>query len=196
MMDEGLIMELEGALEEMDQFSQPRSDFALRHFVVAQHDLPARQRKQALDDLQALLYAIYDMRDKVELAEIDLSEREEEMAQATGRARRRLEIETRRLRREIWQLGLQMRGRESEARTLLGILRSMPRVTREEFEAQEGEYWRRRLTRQLYEHQMGGGGNLAAMLQVLTEPGQVTPLLDAQRQLLAQIENQMRLEAK
>jgi hypothetical protein len=178
-----IIWAIEKALQEIEEFAQPRSNFALEHFVVAQHDLPARQRKQVLDELQVLLYTIYDLRDKRELAEIELEELE--TAQADNDfMRRRNEVRARQLQREIWNIDFALRGREREAVTLLRLLEQIPKYTREEFEAQEAEYWRRRLTRQWYELQAGGGGNLSSLLGASTTPGQAMPLMAGQDNLL------------
>jgi len=178
---------LEQALSEIDEFAQPRSDFALAHFVVAQHDLPARQRKQVLDELQVLLYAIYDLRDKRELAEIELEELE--AAQTDNDfVRRRNDVRKRQLRREIWNINFALRGREREAMTLLRLLEQMPKYTREEFESQEAEYWRRRLTRQWQELQLGGGGNLSSLLGMATMPGQAMPMIAGQENLMRLID--------
>jgi hypothetical protein len=181
-MDE-IVQAMEQALSEIEKFAQPRSDFALAHFVIAQHDLPARQRKQTLDELQVLLYAIYDLRDKHELAEIEL----EELGAAQNDndfTRRRNEVRTRQLRREIWNIDFALKGREREAMTLLRLLEQMPKCTREEFEAQEAEYWMRRLTRQWQELQLGGGGNLSSLLGAATTPGQAMPIVSGQENLM------------
>jgi hypothetical protein len=178
-----IVQAIKQALSEIEEFAQPRSDFALAHFVVAQHDLPARQRKQALDELQVLLYAIYDLRDKRELAEIELEELK--AAQDDNDfARRRNEVRARQLRREIWNIDFALRGREREAATLLRLLEQMPKCTREDFEAQEAEYWMRRLTRQWQELQLSGGGNLSSLLGAATTPGQAMPMVAGQDNLM------------
>lgn len=181
---EEIILRLEEALREIEDFAQGRSNFALEHFVVLQHDLPARQRKQVLDELQVLLYAIYDLKDQQELKGIELEELEEQMQAIEGRERRKLEIRARQLRREIWMLESQMRGREREAKTLLGILERIPRCSPEEFEAQEAEYWRRRLTRQWLEMQVGGAGNMSSLLGVFGEAGKPLPVVSGQENLM------------
>jgi hypothetical protein len=181
-----IVQAIEQALQEIEEFAQPRSDFALAHFVIAQHDLPARQRKQALDELQVLLYAIYDLRDKRELAEIELEELNASQP-ANNFERRRNEVRKRQLQREIWNIDFALRGREREAVTLLRLLEQIPKCTREEFEAQEAEYWRRRLTRQWQELQLGGGGNLSSLLGAMTMPGRAMPLLVGQENILQMI---------
>jgi Tfp pilus assembly protein PilN len=182
-----IVRAIEDALQEIEEFAQPRSDFALAHFVIAQHDLPARQRKQILDELQVLLYAIYDLRDKRELAEIELEELEAAQPENDFEYRRN-EVRRRQLRREIWNIDFALRGREREAMTLLRLLEQMPKFTREEFEAQEAEYWKRRLTRQWQELQLGGGGNLSSLLSLMTVPGHEMPLLPGQKNLINLIE--------
>lgn len=178
-----IIQSIQDALKEIDEFSQPRSDFALRHFVVGQHDLPARQRWQVLNELQTLLYAIFDLHDKRELAEIEI----DELAagdNASDFEKRRQSVRFKQLRREIWNIDYALQGREKEAATLLRILNALPRCTREEFEAQEAEYWRRRLTRQYIENQLGGGGNVSALAQMLSAPGEAMRELPGQNDLI------------
>lgn len=181
-----IVTKIEKALEEIDEFAQGRSNFALAHFVIGQHDMPGRQRRQVLAELQSLLYAIYDFCDKKEMAQIDLDEAEEQIATAEKFEIRRLRVKIRQLKREIWNIDFQLRGREREAITLLHILENMPKYSYEEFEKEEAEYWYRRLTRQSIEYQIGSGGNVSALLEMQTTPGVAKPLIMGQKTLMEQ----------
>jgi hypothetical protein len=167
--------QIEGLLGEMRELGQPRSDYALTHFVVGQHDLPGAQRKQILDELQAMMFSLGDVSDEKKLAEIDLAEALELLDRKFGYEREREEIRIGGLRRKILSIEMHLEGRLRECETLLAMLDRIPRYTREQYEAEEPERWARRLTRQFVLHQRGDFGNLDALLQMATEPGQAKP---------------------
>lgn len=172
---ERIIDSIEGLTEEFVTIQQPRSDFALKHFVVGQHDLPGRQRVQAIMELQSKLFQI--KRAKVARQKIKLTIEKENKRYETGdgltQREAQLEIDSAEI--DIAEIDLAMIGAVREANTLLAILSNMPKYTREQLEEEEAEYWKRRLTRQ---YVIGGrdiGGNLEAMLQTMTEPGKEKP---------------------
>jgi hypothetical protein len=167
--------QIEGLLGEMRELGQPRSDYALAHFVVGQHDLPGAQRKQVLDELQAMMFALADVNDEKKTAEIDLAEILELHDEKHGYEWQREEIKIGGLRRKILSLELHLEGRLRECETLLAMLDRIPKYTREQYEAEEPEHWARRLTRQFVLHQRGDFGNLDALLQMETEPGKAKP---------------------
>ncbi len=166
---------IQSLLDEMRELGQPRSDYMLRHFVVGQHDTPAVQRKQVLDELQALMFALGDMNDELEIANIDKRAFDEQAKTAKGFDLERIHVEIRKANRKALSLELSITGRLRECETLLALLETMPKVSREEYEHQQPEYWQRRLTRQFFLGQRDHGGNLDAILQMATEPGQFKP---------------------
>jgi len=172
--------QLEALLAEFETLGQPRSDYVLTHFVVGQHDRPARQRQQALLELREMLFSLSDTADDIRLLEVEI----EELADQFGRekdafAKRKIEIGVGRKQRQITALRLQMAGRLRECEFLYELLQTLPACTREQFEAEEAEYWQARLTRQFVLGQRDHGGNLNAALEMLTQPGQPKPELAA-----------------
>lgn len=177
-----VINSAEKLLQEMQDLSQPRSNFALRHFVIGQHDLPGRQYAQIIAELQALLFSLGDMNDSLELKQLDLEPLDLALEiEPDPRTR----IERRRLAREIESLKIVIAGRVREGETLLELLNSMPRYTLEQIEAEELDYWQRRISRQYFEA-LAGGGNLDAAIQMFTEPGKAKPQLAGINDVLGQ----------
>lgn len=170
---------LRALLEEMRELSQPRSNYALRHFVVGQHDLPARQRQQVLLELQALMFELANQADEIRLLGLDLEDLRDQLEKAEGRDRTRLEIQIGQKERAVESISILLDGRMRECDTLYAMLQEMPPVTGEKLEAEEEAYWAARLSRQFYLAQRDAGGNLTAILQMLTQPGQPRPEIAA-----------------
>jgi small-conductance mechanosensitive channel len=156
---------------------QPRSNFVLTHFVVGQHDRPARQRQQAVLELREMLFSLADTADEVRLAELDIEEYINLATTGDDIQRTRYRIRADQARRKIQQLKMHVQGRLHECDFLYGLIQQMPQASRDDLEREEAEYWQARLTRQFALGQRDVGGNLAAMLQMLTEPGQPRPEL-------------------
>ena len=156
-----------------DQVVQPRTDYMLKHFVVGSHDLPAQQYKQLLAELRTRMFSLADLKDDISLLEIEIKELELD----TEISRERAKIEIGRKRRRIADLTYQVTGLMAECETLLAIYDAMPKYTAEQIEEQEAEYWARRLSRQHTALRLGDPGNLAAILQMFTEPGKEAPMI-------------------
>jgi len=170
-----LVREGERMLERFEAIQQPRSDFALAHFVVAQHDTPARQWVQAVLELQGRVF-------NLRRAQLDEEEKLLDL-----KKHRRNRIKRTRIELDLREMALARLGAVREANTLLAIVRVLEEqhggpYTHEELQAGEPEYWRLRLTRQSYLALRAGGapanaGNYDAILQASTEPGESRPLL-------------------
>lgn len=170
------IATLSDLLAEMKTLSQPRSKFALQHFVVGQHDLPGRQYQQVILELQALFFAMGDLYDQYEEAQIDVDEAEYALDNLSeGFERRRKQVEYRRALRRMEELKITIAGRMREAEFLLGLINSMPRYSLEQLEKEEAVYWQLRLSRQHMLARMGDPGNLDAVIQMFTDPGKQKP---------------------
>jgi hypothetical protein len=177
---------LRDLLDEMIELSQGRSDYALRHFVVGQHDLPARQRQQVLVELQGLMFELANITDEIRLTEIDIEIIEaERRSMDNGKMNylqslefEKLGIEIGKKKRSIEQQNILLAGRLQECETLYAILQEIPKADKNALEAQEEEYWYRRLNRQFLLGQRDVGGNLNALLETLTEPGKEKPLIE------------------
>jgi hypothetical protein len=169
---------LQSLLNEMRELAQPRSNFALRHFVVAQHDTPARQRQQVLLELQGLMFELADRKDEIVLLELDIEELNERLeAETNPRQQTRLLIEQAGKRRRVESLQMLLDGRLRECDTLYAMLDEIPKVDNAELERQEADYWSKRLTRQYMIGQRDVGGNLNSMMGILTELGKPRPEL-------------------
>lgn len=167
--------EVSELMKELEMVWQPRSDFTLNHFVVAQHDTLPRQRLQALMEIRALWDAIQELADEISASELDIEEMEN-TTPSDKLHQRRLKIEINRATRKIDNARLEIIGRMREMMTLVNIVKSMPKFTPEEIEADEQRYWMARLTRQSYLAMRGDvGGNMYAILQALTEAGNELP---------------------
>jgi hypothetical protein len=183
----------EDLLGAFEAIQQPRSDFQLAHFVVCQHDTPARQWAQAVLELQIKVFNIARIQLDIEeksLQRTDLIVRA--MVAEKDQDRRLLEIQAERLRIDVEEIRLARLGNVREAETLLSIVRSLEAqhqgpYTREELQAGEAEYWDLRLTRQAYAsaRRTIDAGNLEALLETMTELGETRARLIAKPELLA-----------
>ncbi len=168
---------LTALIGEMHELSQPRSNFALRHFVVGQHDMPARQRQQAILELQGFLFDLADQSDNIRLMQLDIDEMRDKLADLRGNNLIRMQIEISKKEREMEKISIHLTGRLRECDTLYAMLQEMPKYDAEQLEAEEETYWANRLSRQYFLAQRDAGGNLTAVLQMLTQPGQSRPEL-------------------
>lgn len=172
------IKTIENLFDEIKELQQNRSNFALEKFVVGQHDMPARQRKQVLDELMSMLVGLQQTVTAHEMAQVDI----EELSERKDRDKyeqKRNEIRLGEKTREVKLVEMQITGTLRECDYLYRMLQAMPKYTREQFEKEEAEYWTKRLTRQVYLADRGGAnmGNLDAVLQMFTEPGKPKPNL-------------------
>ncbi len=158
-------------LPEMMELGRMRSDFALEHFVVGQHDLPGRQRAQALVELQAMYFSLGEVYDDMRLTKLDLDENKRE----TERDR----IKAEGLERKLLSISMSLRQRIKEIDYLIELLKKMPKYTADELEQEEPKYWAARLARQAFLAPRDPGGNLDAVLQLVTVPGEDKPILPA-----------------
>lgn len=171
------IDKVEELFDEIRELQQNRSNFALEKFVVGQHDKPARQRKQVLDELLVLLDGLNQCVVDYEMTQIDIEELQEKVSDKFER--RRNEIKLREKQRAIKFIELRIIGLVRECNFLLAMLERMPKYTREQFEKEEAEYWESRLSRQAWLTDRFGGnfGNVDAILQLYSSPGMPKPSL-------------------
>lgn len=174
--------------EAFEAIQQPRSDFALAHFVVAQHDTPARQWAQAVLELQIKVFNIRRAQVDRERIDIDIEEIRRRLHSPLLRrsVRRRLELDLVAKDVDAKDVDLARLGAVREAETLYAITKQIERqandgqpFTYEQLQAGEAEYWQLRLSRQAYLAARGAidPGNGDAILQTMTEPGEVRPQL-------------------
>lgn len=158
--------------KDIDAIQQPRSDFALTHFVVGAHDMPGRQRMQAVLELQIKMF-------NIQRAQLDerklLIERDRQVEikgkWTTGKREKELaQIEIERIDTDLAELRLARLGAVREANCLLAILERLPKYSYEELQKEEAQYWKARLSRQALQDLKATGtigqGNLDAIRQI------------------------------
>lgn len=162
--------------EDIDAIQQPRSDFALTHFVVGAHDLPGRQRAQAVLELQIKMFNIRraqldERKLLLEKANQEAISKRNPGSYESGMA----EIEVERIEVDLAELTLARLGAIREANCLLAILEKLPTYSYEALQAEEAAYWQARLSRQALQdlRSMGtiGQGNVEAINQMFRNPG-------------------------
>lgn len=163
-------------LNEMVELGRMRSNFALAHFVVGQHDTPGAQRAQALTELQVLFFSLSEVQDDIELAELELEDKRVELEYPKGNETRKKLIEMRKIERKLMQLRINIHQRMKEVDYLLELLDRLPQYSAESLEAEEPVRWAARLTRQAFMAQRDPGGNINALLDFITIPGAMKPL--------------------
>lgn len=154
--------------EDIDAIQQPRSNYAIEHFVVGQHVMPGRQRMQAILELQIKLFNIQEAQLDVEKLQIEIEELENKTA--LDKYTKRLNaIEIQRKKLHIANIELSRKGAIREASALLAITDILPKYTYEEYQAEEMEYWPKRLTNQAEQDLQATGrigqGNQEALRQ-------------------------------
>jgi len=177
-------MKIRALFSEMEALNQPRSNHILRQQVVGQHNMPGRQREQLLTELRGLLFAVENMRDDIELTQCDIDAIEKKIFKG-----RRDEIELRKLRRRMAEQKFELSGRMREISALMKIAGETKPYTREMLEAEEPENWMRRLSEQAEKSRVQfltgwNGGDIAAMINLLAEPGTVKPQLGNINQIM------------
>jgi hypothetical protein len=176
--------EISKLLGEINEMKQNRSSFILEKVVVLEHDMPGRQRLQILDELESLFYATMDMLDERDLAlnQVDKMAAEIDILPAlTEFDKTEKRIRIRQSQRLAIHLETEINSRTKEIDFLLGLLKQLPAYTREQFEKEEPEYWRRRWSRQSVLSMRGmatgaGEGNLDVLRRSFMHVGDESPL--------------------
>lgn len=174
-LENNLVARIERLREDIEAIQQPRSNFALKHFVVGMHDMPGRQRQQAVLELQIKMFNIRrgQLAERETLAKKRKAEKDLESEDIYIREMAQIEIE--RCDVDIAELKLARIGAAREAEYLLAILDALPRYTYEDYQREEAQYWRARLSRQALQDMKAMGtvsaGNQEAIRQMFREPG-------------------------
>ena len=152
-------MDLQEAIE---QIQQPRSRYALIHFVIGQHDTPEMQFHQLVLELQTMSYRLASSKISIKKSEIEIARLLE-----TGDEIDACDAEEKQLGLE--QTRIVMLGAEREIEVLTDIFNNCQHFTHDEIQHAQPEYWNKRLTRQTNLQLMAGGvkwSQLDAMRQV------------------------------
>lgn len=158
-------------MSELEKVSQgitipERTRFQIERFVIGQHDTPEMQYRQVLIEAQDLIY-------KIQLAKIGIKKTELEIQRllATGDEMEALEAEEKKLGLELTKNVLV--GAEQELAVLEEIYKQSPKFSQEDIEANQPEYWSKRLHRQakheLASRQTGVGANSLQSLEAINE---------------------------
>lgn len=147
------------------EIQKPRSRFQLEKFVLGQHDTPEQQYKQALLEIQNLIFNIKVTSltlKKVNIEIQDLKDKGDEISL--------IEAEIKAL--EAEQTNLALLGAKRELADLLEIWEAFPhKYTHEELEDSQSIYWDKRLKRQSILEAVGGTANQASHLDALRQIG-------------------------
>lgn len=181
---EVVVQQKRDVFSRFDAINYGRAGFKMKHFVVGKHDMPWAQWQQALIEFKGQAIQVEEfaidqeiLALEIERLEIAVREHEGDWEMAS------FDLRKKRLRYAELELDRTFKIRECES--LWAIIQQIEETnggpfTREQIEAQEPEYWMRRLTRQWREEQLPGIGHIRALLQMYTEPGELKPLMPGQ----------------
>lgn len=148
------------------EIQKSRTEFQLKNFVVRQHDTEAQQYKQALLEFASLIA-------NIRVAELEAKKTEIRIKRLLSS-----EDEIDNIDAEIQQIGLDQTrlalvGMNRELQDIVEIWEAFEKkYTYEEIEADQAEYWHRRLNRQAHLEAMGSGGHVGwASLDALRQIG-------------------------
>lgn len=173
-LENNIVERIEKLRDDIEAIQQPRSDFAIKHFVVGQHDMPGRQRQQAVLELQIKMFNIR----RAQLDEKKLIIEQERFRESDDPLDH---IEAEKIDIDLAELRLARMGAIREASALLAILDQLPQYTYEQYQQEEAEYWQARLSRQALQDMRSvgtiGAGNLEAIGQIGRELGKPATML-------------------
>lgn len=155
------VIELRGAFREIQQ---PRSDFALEHFVVGQHDTEPARYAQCVLELQIKYNAIRRGQIKQQIVEIEIKR-----LVVSNDEIKALEAQEKAI--DLEDLELAMSGAFREFSALYAIWKSFEtQYTHEELQGAQVEYWHKRLEKQANQDLAATGrigvGNQDALAQI------------------------------
>lgn len=163
---------VEGRAEELkDAFlviQQPRTDFALTHFVVGEYDTPERQYMQVVEELRRAYQMI-----KISMLEKKKLQIEIKKLKASKDEISKLDAQIKEVHEE--DLDATILGKLREFHCLYAIFNKFKKYTREELDKAEANYWKIRLTRQAAEDVMAHGNIGAGNIEALREIGIIQP---------------------
>lgn len=156
------------------EVSQTRSDYQLEKFVVNQHDTDEMRYVQTLLEIQNIYYTVKHLSLETKKNQIKV-----DRLKATGDEIDAIDAEQIELGME--QTKIAALGTMRELETLLEILKQFPRYTRAEIEANQIEYWNKRMHRQIETDRAGGRPSIAAHLNSLIQMGELQYVTENQK---------------
>jgi hypothetical protein len=162
----------------LDTVPLGNSQFQIENLVV-NHAMTGRARRQILLELHEKARALHNAGCERERIEIKIRKKKKEIVEL--RKKKDSEDDIALLEVDIREMEFSLRGQQkladdalAEVRTYLSLLEKMPDMTREEFEAQESEYWTSRLLMEARQHLTGTGsvppGHLESLHKIGIEP--------------------------
>lgn len=180
--DDKVLEELKSAFAEIQQ---PRTDFELQHFVVAQHDTEPQQYAQCVLELQIKYNAI--RRALVDKRKIQIQIKK--LRGFAHTAENLCEAELKQI--DIEDQDMAMLGALREFQALYRIFKGFTKkYTRVELNSAQDEYWLKRLTRQANQDLLGNGrigvGNIDALRMIGRSPvPELDHIRDVEKRALA-----------
>jgi hypothetical protein len=157
------VAELESAFLEIQM---PRTEYAIKHFVVGQHDTSEQQYLQCVLEMQ-IKY------DNIRRAQLNKKKVLLKIANLEKENTEESLIDAELAKIDLQEQDRALLGALREFKVLYDIYEASPKYTREQIDQGQPEYWRRRLTRQAEQEQGAtgriGAGNLEAIRQ-MTQP--------------------------
>lgn len=118
-----------------------RSDYQLHNFVIGQFDTPEMQYRQILIEARSLIYRIKN-------AEIDIQIKKHEIADLIDTGLQIDQLKAQKKELELTQIVDSIVAQKKELEYLSSLLIHYPQYTPEEIEANQKEYWEKRISRQ------------------------------------------------
>lgn len=173
--------EVEEAVAELQQafleIQQPRTDFEIEHYVVGQHDTPAKQYAQCVLEMQIIYDNIRRANLNKKRVNLELQKLKKIMGEQTDQIEKQItqiDIDNKNIDMEVQDRA--MLGALREFKALYAVYKAFPKkYTREELNNDQPEYWKRRLSRQANQDIASrtcgiGVGNLDAIKQFEYSP--------------------------
>lgn len=145
---------------------QARSKYQLNNFVINQHDTDEMKYQQTLLEIQNIYYTVKHFLLESEKIKIRIKR-----LKATGDELDAIDAEQEAL--SLEQMEVASLGTYRELKELLRILDTFPEYTREQIEANQEEYWHKRMHRQIEVDQTAGNSQLASHINSLIQMGEL-----------------------
>ena len=156
-----------------DYIVRERSDYQLKNFVIGQHDTPEMQYRQILLEAKDLLFKIKNAEISLEITRAKIKKLESSTDPVDH-----LKAEQRKLGMSLTLDALE--GAKRELNYLVELSGNYKHYTPDEIEANQPEYWEKRLTRQATTDRMSlEQGISAGNLESLMKAGLVQKQLDS-----------------
>lgn len=159
-----------------DEIQMPRTEYELRKFVIESQDTPAKAYAHCVLELS-------NKYDNLRLANIDVQIKEHEIAELEAKKDKISKLEAHKKRIELEQTNRARVGALREFEALYRIWHEFPhKYTRAEIDADQPEYWDKRIARQANNDMISSGRVSASNVDALRMIGKASvPALDVVR---------------